>query len=369
MAVSSRHMTRHHDYSRLFIALGVIAGVMALAPIVAAIAGLSGTGVGPRTAFASAPSGEYVVFGRNEGAVDVISVARPEDPGALTEITRVPHIDGFTSTGAVSPDGRRLALISVDGGTASHPVASLNVIDMETGRITRAAANVTPGQVPLWSPDGGDLVFTRMPSGNEVQGPIHLLRVSRNGDDARTLDEFANVLGVYPSGYDYEGRLVTVVLDGAGSAVDREGVERIALSSSLTRDWKVSPDGRQIAFVEVQTTSGVAYLARTARLDGRAVEALSAAVSALGTAWDPATNSASFGVEPAGADPTGRIQSLTAPGFDVPLGYSASGKALIVNHWSGASFAEPGRPQLQVLAGGGRETYEDQTRFYGWASR
>ena len=369
MAVSTRHMTRHHDYSRLFIALAVLGGVIALAPIVAAIAGLGGAGVGARTAFASAPSGEYVVLGRNEGKVDVISVARPEDPGSVTEITRVPHLDGFTSTGAVSPDGKRLALVTVDGGSGSHPVASLNVIDMESGRIVRAAENVVPGQSPLWSADGGDLVFTRMPSGNESQGPIHLLRVSRDGDRERRLREFTSALGVYPVGYDSEGRLATVILDASGTSVDREGSGRLPLSTNLTRDWKVSPDGLQIAFVDVDATAGVEYIARTARLDGRSVESLSAQVSALGTAWNPATNDPSFGVEPGAGDPTGRIQELSAAGFDVPLGYSASGKALTVNHWSGGSFDEPGRPQLQVIAGNSRVTYEDQTRFFGWSSR
>mgnify|MGYP001419298843 CR=1 FL=1 len=335
MAVSTRHMTRHHDYSRLFIALAVLGGVIALAPIVAAIAGLGGAGVGARTAFASAPSGEYVVLGRNEGKVD----------------------------------GKRLALVTVDGGSGSHPVASLNVIDMESGRIVRAAENVVPGQSPLWSADGGDLVFTRMPSGNESQGPIHLLRVSRDGDRERRLREFTSALGVYPVGYDSEGRLVTVILDAAGTSVDREGAERLPLSTNLTRDWKVSPDGLQIAFVDVDATAGVEYIARTARLDGRSVESLSAQVSALGTAWNPATNDPSFGVEPGAGDPTGRIQELSAAGFDVPLGYSASGKALTVNHWSGGSFDEPGRPQLQVIAGNSRVTYEDQTRFFGWSSR
>ena len=45
MAVSTRTMKRQRDYSRLFIALGVMAGVMAIAPIVAAVLGIGGATV------------------------------------------------------------------------------------------------------------------------------------------------------------------------------------------------------------------------------------------------------------------------------------------------------------------------------------
>src|SRR5215204_2750141 len=128
MAVSSRSMQRQRDYSRLFIALAVLAGVMAIAPIAAAVLGFGGSAITSRTAFASAPAGEYAVMGRTEGTSDVISVAWAQSPGAITEVARVPHLEGFSSSGAVAPDGKRLALVSIDGGTRTHPQASLNVV-------------------------------------------------------------------------------------------------------------------------------------------------------------------------------------------------------------------------------------------------
>lgn len=377
MAVSTRPLTRQRDYSRLLIALAVLAGVVAVAPIAGAIFGLGGAKVSTRTAFASAPAGEYAVLGRSEGQSDVISVAWASSPGATTAIVRVPHLEGFASTGAVSPDGRRLALVSVDGGSRTHPVASLNIVNLETGRITRAAANVAPAQVPVWTPDGSRLVVTRMPAGNESQGAIELLSVRADGKGEELLRAFASALGVYPVAYDPAGRLVSVVLDGSGSAVLRDAEEAARLSPGITRDWKLSPDGSQLAFIEVDTGAGVSYLARTVSLASSgsvSAESLGAVASALGVAWSPRDARPTFGVEPAAPAPGVSAQALTTvgtvvSGFDVPLGYSQSGDSLVVTHWDGSSFQQAGNPALELVTPAGRASYESFTRFYGWSAR
>ena len=61
-----------------------------------------------------------------------------QNPGAVTEVVRIPHLEGFTSTGAVSPDGKQIALVTVDGGTRTQPIASLNVVHLETGKLVKA---------------------------------------------------------------------------------------------------------------------------------------------------------------------------------------------------------------------------------------
>ncbi|MGE3076795.1 MAG: TolB family protein [Dehalococcoidia bacterium] len=373
MAVSSRSMTRQRDYSRLFIALAVVAGVIALAPIVAAIAGVGGTKVGPKTAYATAPAGEYLVLGRTEGQVDIISVARRGSTGSETEIVRVPHIDGYGTVGTVSPGGDRVALVAVDGGTASHPVANLTVVDLETGRLVRAAENIATGTRPVWSPDGNAVVITRQFGGDSPTGQVELLQVSASGTKEELLHTFSDVLGAYPVGFDSNDHLVTVVLDGNGTSLFRDDANQ-PLSPNLTRDWQLSPDGKTIAYVEVNTSNGVQYLSSTASLDGGGVsaQALTASVSALGVAWNPATNAVSFGVEPGSGPGNARVQALSAAsneGFDVPMAFSESGQALVVTHWTGDSFQEPGRPQLQLVDNSGRIAFDTQTRFFGWASR
>ena len=164
MAVSARTYARQRDFSKLFISLAVLAAVVAIAPIAAAVLGYGSRVVTPKTAFASAPNGDYAVMGRTDNGADVISVAWASNPGAVTEIARVPHLDGFASTGAVSPDGKQIALVTVDGGSATHPKASLKVIGLESGLITNALSDVAPGQTPVWEADGSHLVAVMNPA-------------------------------------------------------------------------------------------------------------------------------------------------------------------------------------------------------------
>jgi len=377
MAVSSRTISRQRDFSKVFIILGVIAGAVAIAPIVAAILGF-GSAVAPgRTAFATAPSGEYALIARSEGEADVISMAWAQSPGTVTEIARIPRLDGFPSSGAVSPDGKRLALTAVDRGSASHPEAALLILKLETGEVARAAQNVLPGQVPVWTDDSSEVVVVRLPAGNESAGPHHVVRVSADGSSERLLQERSGVLGIYPVGFDDAGKLVSVVIDARGSTVLRDAEEVANVSSSITRDWELSPDGNSIAFIEANTDAGVRYLARTVALGGgnAFAQALSSDTSALGVAWNPADSAPTFGLEPGQKALQARTEALTvdgasAPsGFDVPLGYSKSGSGLVVTHWNGTSFSQAGTAELQVLAGGVRSAFPGFNRFFGWSTR
>ncbi|HQW50542.1 MAG TPA: hypothetical protein PL082_00685, partial [Tepidiformaceae bacterium] len=71
MAVTRQHVARHTNLSRLIIGVSVVAAVIAIAPIIAAAFGVSSAAVQPRTAVASAPSGNYLVVSRTEGTQDV----------------------------------------------------------------------------------------------------------------------------------------------------------------------------------------------------------------------------------------------------------------------------------------------------------
>lgn len=372
MAVSSHSFSRPRDYSRLFIALAVLAGVVAIAPIAAAVLGLGKPATGSRTAFASAPAGEYAVIGRNEGNNDVIAVAWAENPRAITEIARLPHLEGFTSTGAVSPAGNQLALVTVDGGSRTQPLATLNVVNLETGRVIRAVEDILPAQVPVWSEDGKRLIVVRIPGGAASTGKIDVLSVASEGGDERVIDTYNNAFGVYPVGWS-NGRLATVVIDGSGSRLRGLGND-VSLSPNITRDWKLSPNGAELSYIEADSSNGVRYFARSISLDGTAHrDALAVPVTALGVAYAPG-GGPTFGVEPGQAATAGvAAQALTTgeavEGFDVPMAYSPSGDALVVTHYSGGSFANPGQPALQVLAAGQRTAYEAYTRFYGWSGR
>lgn len=354
--------------TRLIVGVSLVGAMVAVAPIVAALFGVGTPTARPSTAFASAPAGNYAVVSRNEGTVDVIGVVWAENPGAVTEIARVPHLDGFTSTGTVSPDGTRVALVTVDAGSAARPGASLIFVNLETGELYRGATNVEPMQTPVWEPDGRAAVVTRA-----TPGGIDVVRVGLAAQET-LLSSHPDVLGVYPIGHDSSGELLQVVIDSRGSTVQKSGSDFVHLGAFITRDWALSPDGSRLAYIEVNTDSGLQYLARTAALGERSTvqaQALTLDLSALGAAWNPETGDATYGAEPQEGV---QIQALSSDandpqGFDVPLAYSADGDVLAVTHWTGESFDEPGVSGVYLVDAEGRWAIGGGARFLGWSAR
>ena len=356
--------------TRLIVGISLLGAIVAIAPIVGALFGV-GTPTGrPATAFASAPAGDYAVVSRNEGEVDVISVVWAENPSAVTEIARVPHLDGFTSTGSISPDGTRVALVTVDAGSVARPGASLIFVDLETGELYRGAINVEPMQQPAWTSDGRAAVVTRAtPAG------IDVVQVSLEASET-VLSSHPNTLGVYPLGFDDRGSLLQVVIDGRGSTVQASGSDLVHLGPFITRDWELSPDGLQIAYIEVNTEGGLSYLARTASLGAAAgvqSQSIVADTPALGAAWNPVSKTATYGLEP-GAQAGAQVQAQSTDGgsvsgFDVPIEFTEDGELLAVTHWTGTSFDEPGQSTVYVVGPDGRWAIGGGVRFLGWSAR
>jgi hypothetical protein len=366
----------------VFIGAAVLAAVVAILPIGFAVFGGAGPVTGPKTAFASAPAGDYAVVSRTEGDTDVIAVAPLGNPASATEVARVHHLNGFSTNGAVSPDGKRLALIVPDSGSNAQPAGSLVLVDMESGAQTRLAQDLDPQQTPLWAPDNGSVVVVRN------QPPvIRALRVAADGSGAKTLKDYPNILGVYPFAFDPQGHLLTVVIDARGSTLTRDGSDVALLSDQITRDWRLSPDGSQVAFIESNLNGGLHYQARVYSFDGGA-NAVAAGVQAqtdgsqqLGVAWRPGSTSATFGKEHSAASLDGtatEAQSVAESvgdgitgggGFDVPIAYSSDGVALAVTHWTGPSFEQAGKSSIQVITGAGRAELPGYAKVLGWAAR
>ncbi|MEZ4492467.1 MAG: LpqB family beta-propeller domain-containing protein [Dehalococcoidia bacterium] len=353
---------RRNQWHRVFVAIGIFAGIIAVLPIVGAlIAAVIGSDSGARTAFASAPPGNYAVYSTAGDTTDQIRVASSTHPETTVFIAEVSHLPGFFARGAVSPDGRQLALVVADGGTQAAPEASLLVVDLETGKRTRAATGIDYLQTPLWEPDSDGVLVV-----DTVEEGISLLRSDAGGGTAAHIRTY-DATGFYPVGFNGDGALVSILLDGRGSTAVVDGEEVALLSPSITRDWELSPDGTRIAFIETDMSSGVNYLPRIVSLASARVSAMAATADGqgLGVAWSPATGEPSFGLEPGGS---GGV-SAQSTGFDVPLAYSGDGSALAVTHWTGASFASPGDARFELLTPSGRTELAGATRFFGWSAR
>ncbi len=367
MASSTIRVSRRGHAPFWLIVAAAVATVIAVLPIVGGfISGLRGE-PGPRTAFASAPAGDYAVMARQspEDNADLIQVVPAADPGNPIDIARIGHLPGYASRGVVSNDGRHLALVAVDAGSLARPGASLLLLDLETGSVARLAIAVDHLQAPLWARDGRSVVVTRTAQADGAPTTANLVRVATDLSGEAAMARFEGVLGAYPVGWDAAGRLVTVVLDGRGSTLYFDEAEGATISTNVTRDWRVSPDGTQIAFIEAALEGGLRFVPRAASLGGgvSAQGALVPAGQALGVAWRPDGGGATFGREPGGVT----AQSQGA-GFDVPLAYSNRG-ALAVQSWSGDSFASPGSMRFAIESGGARTLLDGYQRFYGWAAR
>jgi hypothetical protein len=251
----------------------------------------------------------------------------------------------------------------------SRPIASLVVVELESGTMRKIASGVDYLQPPVWTRDGAGVVVSR----SAATGPlasVSLARAMTDGSGEAELATAAGVLGAYPVGFDSAGRFLHVVIDGRGSTLYRDGGELALLSDGITRDWRLDGDATALAYIETRTDGGLKYLGRAIELDG-AVAAHGAADAgageSLGVAWRVGDARPIFGREPGGAGAVA-AQGTASIGFDVPLLYSADGQALAVQRWTGRSFDEPGEGSLELVqSGGGRISLDGYARFFGWA--
>ena len=286
------------------------------------------------------------------------------------EIATIPHLDGFSLRGAVSPSGRHVALLTPDGAIAGRAFASLLVLDLETGLFLRLAEGLEPLQNPLWTPDASAVIITRSVRTEAGERGVAVARVGFDGTES-VLETHLGAGTVAPVGFDAQGRLLAVRIDARGSTLTRDGAEILWLSTHITRDWALSPDATRLAFVEVNLWEGLRYLPRVVSVEGGGGGVAAASTStqqALGAAWPPSGDAPSFGSEPSPL-PAGSVSAQGPGGFDVPLAYSRDGAALAVHHWSGDSFDEPGTPRLQIVSGAGRQPLDGFSRFFGWSAR
>lgn len=380
MTALRRHARWRGSIAGWLIIGAIIVALMAILPIVFAIFGAGATPAVTRTAFATAPQGTYAVVARSEEAADVVSVVLASNPSDAIEVGRVPHLPGYSSTGAVAPSGRQLALVAADGGSQAKPRSSVLHLDLESGNLLRIALDVDYLLTPVWRPDGQAVIATRTLQDEESPfATVTLISARVDASGEEEVARFENVLGVYPVGFDPSGQLISVVIDGDGSTAYRGTTAVAHLSEHITRDWQLSPDGTQLAFIETNLDSGLRYIAGYASLDspgrsGAARAMASGQGQQAGVAWKPGDRVPTFGPEPGSQATIGGapIKALTASGkgMDIPMSYAPNGELLVVTNLSGDSFTNPGRPELQVIAASGeRYALTGYTRFFGWSAR
>ncbi|HJU41430.1 MAG TPA: protein kinase [Vicinamibacterales bacterium] len=176
----------------------------------------------------------------------------------LTWFDRSGQIAGtFGPPGAVeavnlSPDGRRAAVDMVDAAQGTRDVWIVE----SGGALRRFTTHSATDWVPVWSPDGGTLVFA-----SDRQGQSSLFRAPADGSSPEKL-LYRGPAGAFPNDWSPDGRQLLLHVDGPrGEAYARSfllplaGGDPIQLMDARfpVSSMKFSPDSERIAFHSPET--------------------------------------------------------------------------------------------------------------------
>ena len=182
---------------------------------------------------------------------------------------------------------------------------------------------------------------------------------------------YRGAFGVIPIGFAGDGALLFAQLSTLGTDVygvrEGEGAELLFHASDhIARDWRLSPDGRLLAYLapEIAAERAVHRLRMVDLGDGGELVAASGVVSAaeqFAPVWTPGGDGVTVGREayPAVSAAAvtlslvdGSVTQLAPPdrGFDAPLGWSSDGRYLAARSFDGSGSYEPGRESLVVLS-------------------
>lgn len=191
---------------------------------------------------------------------------------------KVAAFNGINSAPAWSPDGQRLALtLSRDGNPEIY------VLDLETRALRRLTTNAAIDTEAQWAPDGASLVFT-----SDRGGRPQIYRIAAEGGRPQrvTFEGDYNARARYSP----DGERLVVVHGRRGSyhiaVLDvRTGALRILSDALLDESPSIAPNGALIIYA-TQDAEGSALAAVS--MDGRVRQRLSAQEGQLREpAWSP----------------------------------------------------------------------------------
>jgi Tol biopolymer transport system component len=323
----------------------------------------------------------YFEFGANADTLWLASASNTADRKAAF-VAR--HASEFGVVPSLSPDGHQIAYTALspqDAAPGPDSPADLWVASVTTGAQPRILASGLDLLVPpVWAPSGDNLVYRRSVADGYV-----LALTSTAGGDERVLISSPSGQSLFPIGFTPDGAtLYDIALSDKGTqlfALDMASGEQTSiaqLSDGLTRDWALSPDGSQIAFLALTYTPNAinsrAYVVDLVTAQIEPVTDL--AVSAFGPAWDTSGTLVVGTLSLDGAGSLVRLQNgettqtaATKGGFDVPLAFLPGG-AYLVRAFDGASAATPGRANLTLIDTNGERHVmsSNDVTLVGWSA-
>jgi eukaryotic-like serine/threonine-protein kinase len=209
---------------------------------------LTGVGTGA-VQFALSPSGAALWM--PGGLAETYRLVRVDRQGTETAVP-VPPVP--YNEAALSPDGKRLALIGGGGG-----IADLWVADLERDAQVRLTHGMQGVFNPVWSPDGERIAYVRRR--RQQSGSSRWQLVWQPADGSRDAEVLLDAdVPVGPSGFTPDGRTLLYVaakppsdMDVYLLPLDGSRKPRLLLGGGTSdRDAVVSPDGRFVAYSSFQ---------------------------------------------------------------------------------------------------------------------
>ena len=329
-------------------------------------------GVATRLGLLDQRAGPLVVFSEFGETADTLWAANPDDPQDRVQLGRVEHALGYGISPALSPDGARIAYTVLPPAAARPSVATpaeLWLLDIDDGSSRRLAEDLDLLGAPVWSPASDAILVRRVLWGADGSVSSELLRIDLSGEATRVASAEAALFAIdfSPDGAWLYYAVATP--EGTelarGSALGGGEAETVAhLSDGVARDWHLSPDGSQLAYLaQAPDDAEVAFVVRVLDLQtGEVAAPLADDGSArFNPLWertgvltvgriDGGGGPARLNVDGARTALQATLPSPPPAGFDVPLSWSPDGTHLAVRSFERASVADPGPSRVAVVS-------------------
>ena len=319
--------------------------------------------------------GPLVVYSEFGLAADTLWAANADDPADRVQLGRVDHAENFGIFPSLSPDGTRIAYTVLLPVPGPNGAAELWVLEIAGGASRRLADGIDLRVTPVWSP-ASDAVVVRRSDGQEGSaGSSELLRIDLNG--AATTIAVAEA-GLFPIDFSPDGAwLYYAILSPSGTDLARAPAQSSGkaevlahLSDGVARDWHLSPDGTQLAYLgQVPLEGGFTFVAQVLDLSlGTVYTPLSRGSAQFNPIWEREGGltigrlDGDAGGAPVRLSVDGNVLARVPPsgspsgkaGFDVPLSWSPDGAYLAVRSFERSSVANPGPSRVVVTGADGQ---------------